>query len=151
MLAHIKLLFSDAAPPRSHDERELHLAAGALLVEAATQDGRFDHREHAAISAVLQRKFDLSADEARDLIDAAEERVAESTQLYEFTRVIARNFSEEERIELVEMLCEVMYADGVLHEREAALFRRIGELIHVSDRDRGEARKRVLARLGLGG
>ena len=52
-----------------------------------------------------------------------------------FTRVIARHFPEEERIELVEMLCEVIYADGVLHEYEASLFRRASELIHVSDKD----------------
>jgi hypothetical protein len=32
---------------------------------------------------------------------------------------------------------------------DASLLRRVGELIYVSDRDRSEARKRVLKRLGL--
>jgi len=42
----------------------------------------------------------------------------------------------------------VVYADGELHALESNLLRRIGGLIYVSDRDRGDARKRVLQRLG---
>jgi len=49
----------------------------------------------------------------------------------------------------VEMLWEVVYADGVLHDYEANLLRRIGGLIYVSDMDRGNARKRVMTRLGI--
>ena len=47
------------------------------------------------------------------------------------------------------MLWDVAYADGELHDLEASLLRRIGGLLYVSDRERGEARKRVLARRGL--
>jgi uncharacterized tellurite resistance protein B-like protein len=148
LLQHIKNLFSSAQAPRKHAAHELYLAAGALLIEAALLDGHFDDRERAAIENALMQKFALSAGETADLVAAAEEKVAASTQLFEFTRVIARHFAEDERIELIEMLCEVIYADGALHEYEASLLRRMGELIHVSDRDRGEARKRVLARLG---
>lgn len=151
MLQHIKNLFSSTEAPRKHAPHELHIAAGALLIEAALLDGHFDQRERAAIENALRRKFALSPAETADLVAAAEQKVAASTQLFEFTRLIARHFSEEERIELVEMLCEVIYADGTLHEHEASLFRRASELIHVSDRDRGEARKRVLARLGTKG
>ena len=54
-----------------------------------------------------------------------------------------------ERVELVEMLWEVVYADGRVDPFEANLLRRIGGLIYVSDRERGAARKRVAARLGV--
>ena len=47
------------------------------------------------------------------------------------------------------MLWEVTCADGERHLREANLLRRIGGLLYVSDVDRGEARKRVLRRMGL--
>lgn len=150
MLKHIIDLFSGGAPARKHGAHELQLAAGAILIEAALLDGHFDARERQAVETVLRQRFDLTPDETRDLIAAAETRVAGSTQLYEFTRVIAREFDEAERVELVEMLCEVIYADGALHDHEATMFRQIGELIHVSDRDRAEARRRVLRRLGQG-
>jgi uncharacterized tellurite resistance protein B-like protein len=56
----------------------------------------------------------------------------------------------EDRVRILEMLWEVAYADGALDPEEDALLRRIAGLIHVSDRDRGLARQRVLLRLGLG-
>lgn len=148
MLDHIRRLFAPA-PPRAHAPHELHLAAGALLIEAALLDGHFDAQERAAVSRVLREKFGLSSEEAADLVAAAEQKVEASTQLFEFTRVVARHFSNEERIQLVEMLCEVMYADGALHDLEASLLRRVGELVYVSDRDRGAARQRVMQRLGI--
>jgi len=150
-LAFIRDLFSAAAPPRRHEPHELHVAAGALLIEAALLDGHFDERERAAIARLLRDKFDLSAEEVADLIAATEQKVGESTQLFEFTRVIGRHFAEEERIHLIEMLCEVMYADGTLHDFEAGMLRHLGQLLYVTDRARGEARKRVLARLGQAG
>jgi uncharacterized tellurite resistance protein B-like protein len=46
------------------------------------------------------------------------------------------------------LLWEIAYADNRLHHLEANLMRRITGLLHVEDRDSGEARKRVLARRG---
>ena len=50
---------------------------------------------------------------------------------------------------MIEMLWKVVYADGNLHDFEANLVRRICGLIYVSDRESGDARKRVLERLDL--
>ena len=72
---------------------------------------------------------------------------SEANQLLGFTRTIKDRYSLEERIELIEMIWEVVYADGELHDYEANLLRRLGGLLYVSDRERGDARKRVLARL----
>jgi uncharacterized tellurite resistance protein B-like protein len=46
------------------------------------------------------------------------------------------------------MMWEVAYADGTLDPLEDSLLRRVGGLIDVSDHERGEARLRVLKRLG---
>jgi uncharacterized tellurite resistance protein B-like protein len=48
----------------------------------------------------------------------------------------------------MEMLWDVAYADDHLHHLESSLMRRLAGLLHVDDRDSGEARKRVLARRG---
>lgn len=128
---------------------DMQLAAAALLVEAALMDEHFDEAERQAITAVIGRRFDLSEADCARLVAEAEAAVAESSQLYRFTRVVNDRFTPEERVELVEMLWEVAYADGELHELEAGLLRRIGGLIYVSDRDRGLARRRVAKRLGI--
>jgi uncharacterized tellurite resistance protein B-like protein len=133
----------------THGHDELQIAACALLVEAATLDGDFDDDERSTIATVLQRHLKLNAEEAETLLAAASARQATSNQLLEFTRTIKNEYSPEERVEIIEMLWEVAYADGILHDYEANLLRRIGGLIYVSDRERGAARLRVLSRLGL--
>lgn len=150
MLPKLKeLFFGEAASETQGDAAadKLHLAAAALLVEAARLDGRFDEDERRTIGSLLELHFSLSAEDARTLIEAGEERVSDSTQLYGFTRVIKDKLSPAERLLIVEMLWEVAYADGELHDYEAGLVRRVAGLLFVEDRDSGGARKRVLARL----
>lgn len=131
--------------PPSRDDKQL--AAAALMVEAALMDEGFDNRERRTIERLVVARFGLDEDECGRLIAAAEAAVAESNQLLRFTRAVKDQFAPEERVELIEMLWEVAYADGVLHDYEANLLRRVGGLIYVSDRDSGDARRRVLARL----
>jgi uncharacterized tellurite resistance protein B-like protein len=128
---------------------EKELAACALLVEAAAMDGVIDAAEEATIRRIAARSFDLQAAEIDLLMAEATKAQDEANHLIRFTRTIKDRFDEDQRIELIEMLWEVAYADGVLHDYEANLLRRIGGLIYVPDRARGEARKRVLARLGI--
>jgi uncharacterized tellurite resistance protein B-like protein len=49
---------------------------------------------------------------------------------------------------MIEMLWEVVYADGNVDHLEANLLRRVAGLLYVTDRESGEARKRVLDRKG---
>ncbi|HEX4890282.1 MAG TPA: TerB family tellurite resistance protein [Alphaproteobacteria bacterium] len=137
------------AKPAAHSPEEKHIAAVALLVEAASLDGDFGAPELAAIEAIAASRFALNKEEVASLVTLARDRQGSSNQIFGFTHQINQSFPPEERIEVVEMLWEVVYADGVLHDYEANLMRRIGGLIYVSDTDRGNARKRVMARLGI--
>ncbi len=151
MIDRLKALFSvsDGRPRdggAQHDEEELRLAAAALLVEAALGDGDFDDEERGVIEARLAAHFGLSGPETSALIASAETAVADTHQLLPYTRVIKNRFDMAERIRLVEMLWEVVYADDRAHDYEASLLRRIAGRIYISDRESGAARKRVLAR-----
>ena len=148
----IKKLFSgvDAASAATQDAAEAHaLAAAVLMVEAARLDGDFDLSERQSIRALVTGHFGLDEEEADTLINEAESVHDDANHLVRFTRTIKDSYPPEERIVIIEMLWEVVYADGVLHDYEANLLRRIGGLIYVSDRDRGAARKRVMKRLGI--
>ena len=150
MLDRISSLFRGSKEPGSDDESEWskHLAAAALLIETAYMDEEFDESERAVISDLVQRRFDLDTAVCQDLLVEAESAVVRSQQLYEFTRAVNDRFTPEQRIEIMEMLWEVVYADGEVHDFEVSLLRRVGGLIYVSDRDRGLARQRVVDRLG---
>lgn len=126
---------------------KVQLATVALLVEAAQMDAEFGAEERAKIIELVEGRFGLSAAESRELLQAASEKIEQAVEVFGFTREIKNAFSPEERIEMMEMLWEVAYADGVLHDLEASLMRRLAGLLHVSDRDSGLARKRVLVRL----
>jgi uncharacterized tellurite resistance protein B-like protein len=128
---------------------ELKLALAALLVEAGHAHDRFDERERAVVLRLLERRFDLAPADARRLLAAGEYEADHSAELFHLTRVVNERLSFEQRVELIEMLWEVAYADGKLDEYEDSLLRRIGGLVYVSDRERGMARQRVLKRLGL--
>jgi uncharacterized tellurite resistance protein B-like protein len=78
----------------------------------------------------------------------AEEEAAASTDFYQVTRIIKDRLEPDERVSIIEMLWEVAYADGEVHDYEANLIRRVAGLLHVEDRDAGEARRRVLERMG---
>jgi uncharacterized tellurite resistance protein B-like protein len=152
MLDRLRRLLTGRAPeaqPAAHSFEERQLAAAALMVEAATMDSVFEAAERARIGQLIRERFALGADEAADLIAEAERAAAASAQWHGFTSAIKDGYDHAERVELIEMLWEVAYADGQLHDYEASLLRRIAGLLYVSDRDSGEARKRVLARLGL--
>ncbi len=140
-----------AAAEAGADTGELQLAAAALLVEAAVMDGHFDDAERDTVLTLVREHFGLDAGAAGDLIEEAAKAVRESGQLYGFTRVVKDRFGEEERVRMIEMLWEVAYADGSLHDYEASLVRRVSGLLYVPDRESGAARKRVLERLGMTG
>ena len=128
---------------------EPEAAAAALLVEAALIDGEFDDAERKTVSRLLSSRFDVSENEVNELLAEAEARVDAAVELHGFARRAKDAFDHDARIELMEMLWEVAYADGVIHDYEANLMRRLGGLLHVSDRDSGNARKRVLKRLDI--
>jgi uncharacterized tellurite resistance protein B-like protein len=129
---------------------KLQLAVAALLLEAAmVVDGRFDAHDRVVIRRLLEQRFGLSSSDAQELLDAAEKRVEGSAQLFGFTSTINGRLTQARKIEVIEMLWEVAYADGVLDPLEDSLLRRVGGLIDVSDHERGEAKQRVLRRLGL--
>ncbi len=154
MIERIKALLLGGGENRSagdviDEEDDARVAAAALLVEAACMDGTVDDSERDTIALLLSSNFGLEAEATVELIETATRVVADSNQFYAFTRVINDRYSHEGRVGIIEMLWEVAYADGHLHDYESNLVRRVSGLIHVPDRESGEARKRVLARLDL--
>src|SRR3954469_23978576 len=134
-----------SAPPQ-RTAPDLRLSVAVLLLEAARQDDSFDARERAVILKLLAARFALSEAECEKLIAAAADHADELGQLHGRTSAIAEATTPRQRVELIEMLWDVAYADGVLDPEEDLLIRRIAGLIYVEDRERVLARQRVLAR-----
>jgi uncharacterized tellurite resistance protein B-like protein len=130
-------------------EEELQVAAAALLVHASAVDGHVDPEEKQKLTALMQSRFGLDADEMRRFLGEAEAWEQEAVDIYSFTRVICRELDQDGRKRMVEMLWEIVMADGVVHEYEANLVWRAAELLGVSTRDRVLLRKAVEGRRAL--
>lgn len=149
MIESIRQLLSEVFLPEEGGGDPLEVALAALLVEVANSDHNFDERERAVIGRLLERRFGLSPERARELLAAGAREAEREVEIFHLIRTINERLSRAERVELIEMLWEVAYADGVLDQYEDSLLRRVGGLVYVPDRERGLARRRVLRRLGI--
>ena len=150
MIEHIRRLVMGSNEPMAEELDNISVgdaAACALLVDAASIDGDFDLAERNTIAALLVYIFGLDTGEVEALIEEALARVSKSVDHYGFTRQVKEAYNHDARVDLIEMLWQVAYADGVVDDFEANLMRRLAGLLHVSDRESGDARKRVVERL----
>ncbi len=125
-------------------ERSLRLATAALLIEITRADYEVKPEERDAVMDAVRQLFgDLSESETEELIALAEQEATESTSLFQFTSLVDKNFSREEKVRIVEMLWRVAYADNDKDMNEEYLVRKIADLLHVSHGDFIRARHLV--------
>jgi uncharacterized tellurite resistance protein B-like protein len=136
-------LTGSSKPSERFADNDYRLAAAALLVHAATIDGGISAVEWEKLRAVLRHRFDLDEATATALIEEATAAEHEAVDLYQFTSRINRSLDTEGRRRIVEMMWEIIYADGRLNEFEDNLVWRAADLLHVPSRDRVEIRRRV--------
>lgn len=120
------------------------LAAAALMVEVAMQDGDYDQDERNVIEGILINKLKLSSEDALELLAIAEDKQSQSIQILSFTKEIKNYFDDQGRAHIMEMLWGVVFADGEEDAYESNLMRRIAGLLYISDKESGEIRKKVM-------
>lgn len=113
------------------EEHRLQLATAALLIEMMRVDDDIKDEERQAVLAALQAKFDLNATETTELMRLAEEEARAATDYFQFTSLINRGFSAEQKERVIEHMWEIAYADSTLDRHEQHLMRKIAELLHI--------------------
>ena len=147
MFTSFKNIFKNTNIKVESPNDEYKVASTALLCEAASMDGVFDENEKRLILVLIQKQFNVDENEANKIYIEGKNLAENSSQLYGFTRIIKESWEIEKRITLLEMLWELAYVDGELDAAEDMLIRRIAGLIHVEDRDRIEAKQKVLKKI----
>ena len=129
--------------------QQLQLATAALLIEVSKQDFEVTDDERVAIRDALRDSFGLDDRETDELVRLADMELAESISIYDFTRLVDRNFTPEQKIHIVRLLWQIAFSDQRLQEREEYLVRKIAKLLHVSHKDFIAAKIRVKEELGI--
>jgi uncharacterized tellurite resistance protein B-like protein len=137
--------------PSQFADNDYRLAAVALLVHAATIDGDMSARERDKLHAVVKSRFALTDVQADELIGKATAAEHEAVDLYHFTSLLNRVLDEEGRAKVVEMMWQIVYADGRRDELEDNLLWRAADLLGVSPRERIELRQRIANAAGQSG
>ncbi len=146
MLDQIKLFFEQhlALPlPDTSSEEPLQLATVALFMEMMTMDDACQHNERAAILSLVKKCFSLSTDQAEKLMVTAEQKREQAVDYYEFTSLINKRCSLEEKIQFIQSLWQIAYADGELDPQEEYLVRKIADLLGIPHTDFILAKLRV--------
>jgi uncharacterized tellurite resistance protein B-like protein len=149
MLADLRHFFAELTgghkPQDTFAENDYRRAAAALLVHVATLDGELTDSKRRKLHAILEAQFTLDAAATDELIAEAAADDRESVDFYHFTSLLMRTLDEAGRLRIVEMLWEMVYADGGVTEFEANVMWRVADLLAVSSRDRITLRERVAA------
>jgi uncharacterized tellurite resistance protein B-like protein len=151
MLDGLRQFIADIVSPTSQDNRVLddtgyRLAATALLIHVVSIDGEPSPVEKRKLHSLIESRFGLDPGTADRLIASATLVEGEAVDLYHFTSVIMRTVDEAGRLRIVEMMWELVYADGQVSEFEDNVVWRAADLLGVSSRDRIEIKHRVAAR-----
>jgi uncharacterized tellurite resistance protein B-like protein len=149
MLESIKSFFKSSMTPPAQAEahasrRDIRLAACALLVELAHADDEFTPEEREHLESAVQRQFGLEAAEAQRLLALAEQERRQAVDLWQFTSLIAENYSVGQKMVLAEIMWGLAHSDGKLAGREDYLMRKICNLLRLEPGYLAEARKRAV-------
>jgi len=112
-------------------EHVLRLAIGALLLEMTRMDGEVWPEQREAVEDAVSGRFDLTEDEAAELLELAEAERTDSTDYFQFTSLINGAYTPQQKVELVELLWRIAYANESLHKYEEHLVRKVADLIYV--------------------
>jgi uncharacterized tellurite resistance protein B-like protein len=138
MLQTLKDLFEALRPGgESEEERQhaLQLAAAVLLVEVMRADAEIGAAERAAAMAALRRRFGLSEDEVARLLELAEQTSRHASDYYSFTSRINEAFEPAEKLQMIENMWRIVYADGELAAAENHVMRKISDLLYIPHDD----------------
>ena len=142
MLGFIKNLISNndsssnnAVTNRYSTETQLQIATCALFLEIANSDDDFSIEEKVFIEKTMREEFNLDDELVMELLTLAKQQTDESVSLYEFTDIINKSFSRDEKLIILKNLWRLVFADGTLDKYEEYFMRTISKNLHLEHSD----------------
>ena len=119
----------------------------ALLVEAASIDGEIANDEKNQIENILIERLNLDKIVAEQILEQTISESEDQIEIWSKTQDIRKELDYEERLNILELMWEIVLVDDVLDVFEAQLMRRVSGLLYISDIDSGNCKKRAIEKL----
>ena len=145
MFDKLKSVFDKKIEEESEQFSTVQIAISTLMIQTAVYDGTFDEQEKSKILELIKKYFNFNEDQKLTLFKIAMKVNDDSNDMQQFTSVLNHNLSEEEKLNIIEMLWKIIISDGHIDDYENALIRKISGLLYISDRDVGQIKKKLIA------
>ena len=143
MLQSLKKIFAgDQILNTENENKEIDILSG-LMIEAANTDGEVTQEELNKISHSLINVFKEDPKVVEVSLTKAFENKDNATSLYYYTSKLNKSYTDEQKIQLIEVLWEIVLADNKVHDFETNLIRRLAGLLYISDVECGNAKIRA--------
>ena len=121
-------------------EHALRVATAVLLVEVTRADFIVQPSEKTRLRQLLERQFSLSAAELDALMDEAEADADRLVSIQHITRLLNEHYDHAMKLRVVEMMWQLVYADGDKDHYEEHLIRQVADLLYISHSEFIQAR-----------
>ncbi|MFW8602180.1 TerB family tellurite resistance protein [Desulfobacterota bacterium M19] len=118
--------------PHVNNRPSTRLAVTILLLEAGFVDGECSPAELEKVKAAIRRQFSLTDNEAEKLISRARKERQETVDLWQFSNQINQDFSEAQKIQIMETAWQIFYTDGILDSNEDQYAHTMAKLLRLS-------------------
>lgn len=127
----VEAISSTETKAEDRDEA-LRMATAVLLIEVARADSDFSESEFDTLLQLVADHFELPAQDAAELVIAANDKADDIVSVHEFTQLLHQHLGEDEKARIVGLLWKIAYADGRLDKYEDSLVLKISDLLYVS-------------------
>lgn len=113
---------------------EPQLLSVALMLMVGNADFSLQQQESSLVKQYLMQEFSLSAADADKTYTAAKSLADNAVSLHEFTSKL-KEMPYPSRLDLIESLWQIAYADGILDPNEESMMRKIADLLFIRHSD----------------
>ena len=112
---------------------DVELTASILAYEIARSDGNISESELSLLYDEIKKISVKVGKKEEKILEIIEEYSTNSVSFYEFINDINKDYTNEDKLSLIQFLFDVAYADKILDVSEERLIRRIADLIKIKD------------------
>ena len=126
-------------------DHALRVATAVLLVEIARADFVVEASEKQRLRELLEHQFNLPENELDALLEEAESDADRLVSIQHTTRLLNQHYDHAMKLRVVEMMWQLVYADGDKSHYEEHLIRQVADLLYLSQAEFIKARHKAEA------
>lgn len=137
-----RLIHAFSAPkPDPLPDPDEKLALGALMVRVAMSDDDYRVDEISRIDRLLARLYNLNPVEAAKMRATSEKLEKQAPETDRFAHIIRETVSFDARVDALEVLWEIVLADGDVDDAELKVINEARDALGLSEEDSARARE----------